>query len=225
MEQNKELSIIIPHYILDDDIFRLVKKNIKSIKKHTNYPFEIVAIDNATPNSKYSNWIRKHSDIYIRNEENRGNPGGWNDGIRISNGKYLCFMDNDVEVLKNWINPLIDILQDNKVAVAFPSSKNYRHEDDYFVKLSGFCWITTKDKIDKVGMFDEKYNPGNFEDTDWYMRAKQLGYELVCSTTGRVDHWSRATTDKVKEIKDVYKRNEKYYFEKYDSLPMLDRVI
>ena len=212
------LSIVIPIYILDNKLMKLTYDCLKSIRKHTN-DYEIIIIDNKP--TEETEKFKKLSDIYVANAENNGNGSAWNQGAKLANGEHVCFMDNDVKVLKNWKEDLIKILKDKEVAVAFPLSKN-KEDDDYFERLAGFCWIIRLDLFNELGRIDESYGIANFEDTDFYMRAKSKGYLLKCSQESKVEHYSRATCDKVSAVSKLYPINEKKYFDKWKILPMLD---
>lgn len=215
------LSIVIPIYNIHKDIVDLTNRCLKSIKKYTK-DYEIIIIDN-----KNGEQWKKDADIYIKNEKNNGNGSAWNQGAMIAKGEYICFMDNDVEVSENWSEPLIELLQNKKIAVAFPLSKN-KEDDDYFERLAGFCWIVRRDIFNEINNNIEKgyriqdWNLANFEDTSFFMSCKLKGYELKCSNQSKINHYSRATTSKVKEVDELYGKNEKKYFDKYKILPLLD---
>lgn len=216
-----KLSVIIPIYNIDPLIVNLTNRCLESIKKYTK-DYEIIVVDN-----KNGEQWEKDADIYIKNEKNNGNGLAWQQGAKVANGEYICFMDNDVEVSENWSEPLIGLLQDKKVAVAFPLSKN-KEDDDYFERLAGFCWIIRRDLFYKINNSIEKgyriqdWGLANFEDTSFYMSCKLKRYELRCSNESKVHHWSRATTGKVKKVDELYPKNEKKYFDKYKVLPLLD---
>lgn len=211
----KNLSIIIPIYNIHPQIIELTNRCLKSVKKFTNN-YELILIDNKDAEK----WI-KESDIYIKNKINNGNGSAWNQGAKLAHGQYLCFMDNDVEVTKNWSISLIKLLKNDNIAVAFPLSKN-KEDDDFFERLCGFCWFVKKDLFWKIGGIDESYGLANFEDTSFFSECKLRNYMLKCSRKSKINHWSRATCDRVKEVSKLYSINEKKYFDKYKVLPLLD---
>jgi len=226
-----KLSIVIPIYIINQHLADLTFKCIESVVKYTD-DYELVIIDNK-PDAIVNGSISREefsslADIYVANEKNIGTGAAWYQGAKLVTGKYICFMNNDIEVHKGWIKPLLKILrEDEKVAVAFPSSKN-KEDDDYFERLSGFCWTVRKttfnkinNKIDK-GYKIQDWGLANFEDTSFYMSCKLNGYTLKCDTNSKVDHYSRATTGIVKEVDELYKHNETKYFNKYKILPIID---
>ena len=215
----KSVSIVIPHLILDDQIYDLAKSCLKSIKEYTSN-YELINIDNASP--ERNEWLRMNSDIYVHNKKNVGNGPGWNQGIKLATGDYIAFCDNDIYVDEGWLEKLIEILEDKKVGIAFPMTK-CKEEPDYNSKLSGFCWVTRRDIINEIGLIDEKFGIANFEDVDYFKRVQNAGYKLKCDARVRVAHYSRATCDKVQEVKDIFDNNEKYFLQKHNSVyPHLD---
>ncbi len=45
--------------------------------------------------------------------------------------------------------------------------------------VTGACYMTTKELWNRLGGFDRIYSPGYFEDTDYCLRAKELGFLTV----------------------------------------------
>lgn len=122
------VSIIICHYSLPDDFggqrakyqfetrSEMLKVTMDSLEKNTDYPTEIIVIDNGG-NPDDSNYLldltRKGViNTYVRNKNNMYFGWAWNQGGRLASGDYLCFTCNDIEFLPNWlsttIKPLID---------------------------------------------------------------------------------------------------------------------
>ena len=81
-----------------------VKKCFKSIKKHTNEPYEIIVVThNSSP--AVAKWVkeiqRKHNKCKcIENAENLGFAVESNQGIRAASGEYLLLLDPDVVVTR-----------------------------------------------------------------------------------------------------------------------------
>jgi len=210
------LSIIIPCYITDEQLYKLTKRCLVSIRKYTAVKYEIIIIDDAG-DKKYIDFLSKNSDIYIRHKDNKKNNAlAWNEGGYLAIGKYLCFMDNDVKVLKNWDKPLIKMLKNIKVGVAFPISKC--KEDLQFKKrIDGFCFTISNLVFKKVGIISQEWGL-YFEDTDYTMKLQSLGYLLKSCPDSKVLHYARATTDKDPWIEVLYLRNKEKYEKKWGGL-------
>jgi GT2 family glycosyltransferase len=57
---------------------------------------------------------KKNSLRIIRNYENLGFAGGSNAGIKLADGKYLVFLNNDTEVDKNWLWELVKVMESDR---------------------------------------------------------------------------------------------------------------
>lgn len=206
------ISVIIPIYILDDELASLTRKTLDGLKKYKD--LEIIIVDNASPLDLSQEWVNK-CDIYIKNSINWGNGEGWNQGYKLSHGEYIWFCDNDL----NFVDPttaqeLVETLLDPKVAVAFPFAKN-SDQTGYFEQLAGFCWMTKRAIMQEIGLISLDYGIANFEDTDFYMRCIEAGYKLCVNENTRVEHVSRATCDKVPAVRERYEINKAIYESKF----------
>jgi len=63
-----------------------------------------------------------------------------------------------------------------------------RKEPSRVSLLSGASFITTRRVIERIGLFDPDF-PLYFEDTDWFTRARMLGYQLVHVPAAEVVHY------------------------------------
>ena len=213
-----KLSIILTTYQINDQVSYLTECCIKSLRKYTDVPYELIIVDNGS--ERDLDYLMKEADIFVRSKINRGNAWQWNAGLKLSSGNHLLLCDNDVEFLKGWAKPLIKLLKNPKVGIAFPLTKN-KEELDFSAKLAGFCWMMRRDTWIKMGPICEDYFL-NFEDTDYFMRTKQRGYLLKVAPESKVIHYSRATCDYVPEATSLYKKNEQKFLEKFGEFPTLD---
>jgi len=60
-------------------------------------------------------------------------------------------------------------------------------------RLSGFCLLIRHAALAKVGLFDERYGIGNFEDDDYCCRMRQAGYRLGIAEDCFVFHFGGRT--------------------------------
>ena len=54
---------------------------------------------------------------------------------------------------------------------------------------TGACFMTPRDLWNKLGGFDKIYSPGYFEDTDYCLRAKELGYSTIYCGEAVLHHY------------------------------------
>lgn len=68
----------------------------------------------------------------IQNDQNHGYAGGYNQILSRVEAEYFVLLNSDVEVPKNWIQPVIDIMEsDEKIAAAQPKIKWQTQKDQF----------------------------------------------------------------------------------------------
>ena len=68
----------------------------------------------------------------IQNGENMGYAGGYNAALKNLSEKYFMLLNNDVEVTKNWIAPLINLMEsDPKIAACQPKMLSYANKNEF----------------------------------------------------------------------------------------------
>lgn len=100
----KSITIVI---VLFKESFEIINKTLEHIKD-----FKIIIIDNAN-NHDLKKEITKKFQIYkyILNKKNNGFSAGYNQGIKISEGKYTLVLNPDCIISKKNINILIKKLE------------------------------------------------------------------------------------------------------------------
>ena len=56
-----------------------------------------------------------------------------------------------------------------------------------------FCVLVSQTAIKKIGLLDETFFPGGFEDNDYCIRARKLGYRIYLSRDTFIHHWGSAS--------------------------------
>ena len=87
-------------------------KCLVSLGKATYKPFELIVVDNNSTDDSVFFIKQKFPHVrIIVNAINRGYSGGNNDGIAASRGKYICILNNDTEVEKHFLEPLVTAME------------------------------------------------------------------------------------------------------------------
>ncbi len=86
---------------------------LKSLQKITYPNIEIIVVDNASQDSPASITLAFPDIIFIQNKENLGFAGGNNIGVNSAKGKYILFINNDTEVLSDFLEPLVSKCENN----------------------------------------------------------------------------------------------------------------
>ncbi|MCK5492325.1 MAG: glycosyltransferase family 2 protein [Candidatus Omnitrophica bacterium] len=102
------ISVIIPTYNSKE----LLNKGLDSIMKQSFLDIEIIIIDNGSSDGTYQFVIDNYPYLkIIRNDMNMGSSVARNQGIAISRGKFIMFMDCDVQLCKNFFSKLLEIIK------------------------------------------------------------------------------------------------------------------
>lgn len=117
-----ELSIITVNY---NGIF-YTRRFLNSLLSYRKSDWEVIIVDNASQdNEAIILQLEYPWTICIRSEQNKGFSGGNNLGAEVAKGKYLFFVNNDVEFISDSITPLLTRLRQNlQIGAVSPQIKN-----------------------------------------------------------------------------------------------------
>jgi len=127
------ISIVVPNF----NGLHFLKKSIPSLIK-TNYPnLEIIIIDNGSTDKSVSFLKTNYpSIIIIKFKHNMGISFAFNVGLKVSSGRYISFLNNDMEFDPNWLLPLFLTLRNND-KIAGCDSKYLNYYDRKRIDQSG----------------------------------------------------------------------------------------
>jgi len=191
---------------------KYIRKCVDSIKRNTKN-FEIIVVDNGS-DPKYQGY-----GTVIRNDENLGFPKGVNQGIKRATGEIIVLLNDDTLVTPNWLDHLSEHLKTYDIVGPVTNSISGPQmldsvPDDLTLKLSSFsqsiysenrkkvdpfhrlvfyCVAIKREVIDKIGLLDEQFSPGNFEDDDFCLRAIEAGFKLGIARDTFIYHYGSAT--------------------------------
>jgi len=207
--------------ILTWNQFEYTRLCLDSIRKHTRVPYELIIVDNGSTDGT-RRWLESFPDIkLVANRENLGFPKGANQGIRASSGENILLLNNDIVVTPGWLRQLLVHLHSaDDVGIVGPLTNfaagdqritppygNLVELDGFAWKLGkqqrgrclptsmivGFCLLTKRSVLDRIGLLDERFGLGTFEDTDLSHRARQAGYRLLICQDVYVHHFGSRT--------------------------------
>nr|WP_298929758.1 glycosyltransferase family 2 protein [uncultured Allomuricauda sp.] len=111
---------------------------LQSIRGLTYPNYEIIVVDNASPNDNPDSIKEKYPEVnLIKSKENLGFAGGNNLGLKQAKGDYLLFINNDTIVPKGFIEPLVETLQEDKT-IGMVSPKIKFHWDPTLIQYAGY---------------------------------------------------------------------------------------
>ncbi|VVE85893.1 glycosyltransferase [Pandoraea sputorum] len=98
------VSIIIPIY---GQIGYTVRCLASIQKQLPGMPFEVIVVDDCSPDNSLEVLEQVRGIRLVRNEQNQGFIRSCNAAAAAAQGQYLCFLNNDTEVAKDWLDELL----------------------------------------------------------------------------------------------------------------------
>jgi GT2 family glycosyltransferase len=204
--------------ILNHNGLEYSKRCIRSVIKYTRAPYELVLIDNGSRDGTAKHLGTVAGAQVILNQDNRGFAAGCNQGIRRARGEYLLLLNNDTVVTPGWLERMIACARSSRsIGLVGPRTNSiygvqmlapgpYRslsdmirwsrlrrlaYSGDWFEVriLTGFCLLLKRAVLDAVGLLDERFAWGPFEDCDYCLRATQAGFRLFCANDVFIHHY------------------------------------
>lgn len=205
--------------ILSYNNIAITRECIESVKKHNLAgTYEIVVVDNASMDGSRE-WLKSQTDLkLILNSENKGFPEGCNQGIRAADKENNIFLlNNDTIVTPNalfWLR--MGLYENEQVGAAgsvsnsavnyqqvadryhtinewmsFAEKNNIPLEFPYEKKgwLMGFAMLIKRKALDRTGLLDTRFFPGNYEDNDLSIRLILNGYQLLLCKNSFIFHY------------------------------------
>ncbi len=189
--------------------------------------------------TKVQNWCESNSGqhfVFIRNDANYGFAKGMNIGIKRATGEYVVLLNNDTVVTPGWIhrslrhfrlNPQLGLLgpstdnsgndayvkikfmMENWEAESFP---RFAFRESSLLErnnLAFFCTFIPRSVIERVGLLDESFGRGYFEDDDYCKRVLIAGYSIGIARDVFVHHEMDASFSKIgnQEKIDLFNEN------------------
>ncbi len=101
-----KISVVIVHYNVAD----LLRNCILSINKYfTDVNFEILVVDNLSPNDDWKNLIQEFPKVnFIASQKNNGFSIANNIGVEHAKGEYILILNPDTEIEGFYIKELLD---------------------------------------------------------------------------------------------------------------------
>lgn len=180
----------------------------------------------------------------VLNTVNRGFAGGNNDGIRAASGSVLLLLNNDTWVSEGWLTGLsASLREDCSIGLVGPVSNAVGNEQKIFTgggapaeilaegaawvrhsrgdtfeteRLGFFCVALRRETADTVGLLDEAFDLGFYEDDDYCLRVRKAGYRLVCREDVFVYHRGSSSFGKTpRKTRELLKKNHRLLERKF----------
>jgi len=235
-----KVSIIIPNY----NGGHFIEELFKSLALQSFSDFEVIFVDNHSSDNSLQilNKITKQINFpvkVLRNNKNEGYCKANNLGVKIAEGKYIVFLNNDTYVSRTWLEKLVKVLETNpqvgacasKIVSANTGSvqsigqllDKYGWVDslvddsievsclvDKFFYASFVAVIIRKEILSKHGGFDENLFLTGDYDLGW--RIRLYGYSHAVALDSLCYHYGSYTVRMFQDIHKFYLQyKEKIY--------------
>jgi N-acetylglucosaminyl-diphospho-decaprenol L-rhamnosyltransferase len=170
-----KVSVVIVHY----QVKNLLKSCILSIQKYfPGIDYEIIVVDNNSPDSEWKNLIDKFPDVnFIALGKNFGFSKANNVGVQAAKGEYVYILNPDTEVEGNYFQEILDfadhqpkfgalgLRMHNKQGVFLPESKRsvpalINSFEKLFTKLSNNSKTYYRNDVDEFGVAEVEVMTG-----------------------------------------------------------------
>ena len=211
------VSIIIPAH----NQAEMTRQCIASIVAHTAYPYHVYLVDNGSEEPLEKDYLDLDTVTVLRSDTNLGFAAGINLAMRAAQG-HVLWLNNDTLVPEGWLSRMVDTLESaddigavgpmsncvsgsQRIAALSLSSldeinqygverrRDFGHRVRTVARLVGFCMLIHERAVREVGLLDESFATGNFEDDDYCVRLLRAGYRMVVDEGSFVFHYGSQT--------------------------------
>src|SRR3990167_7508497 len=192
----------------------MLKKSLESLCENTDYPYELIVMDNGG-NPDDTDWLvskvrEGKIDTLVRYKDNMNFSFAWNQGFRLATGDYVCFTCNDILYEKDWLGTCIGLLErypDRKL-LATPyvsreknnarNNKEILEDGTRINTLAGSnCFIIKPEDFKKLGEIPHHRVGGSV----WHRRMCRSGYMVIAPKKNMVLHFGyKAGTNFTKHV-------------------------
>ena len=106
---------------------------VSNLKTSSSSKFDLVVIDNKSTDDSISYLREHHGDVQIIElTENHGFAGGYNEGLKQITTPYVALVNSDIEGTVSWLEPLIDMMnEDATIGAVQPKVRSYQEKEKF----------------------------------------------------------------------------------------------
>lgn len=229
----KKISIVVPIYIADRDLFKMTLDLIRDVQTRTKGVIpELIIVNDCSPQDKLVGFLENkfsNGAKWIHNRKNVGFAHSVNMGIAHSSNDLILVLNNDVKIIDEyWLHNMITIMERENFDMTSPVGGWLDTNSDYVpvknrnnnIKVSlhylvGWALLLKRKVIDKIGLLPTDFGIGYWEDTLYSRIATQNNIKIGISPIaedGQIAHFEHTTFKKIGiDLQEQYKKNQKIY--------------
>lgn len=131
--KNKSTLPKVSVVILNYNGLEYLKKFLPSVLESNYENMEVIVADNGSTDTSIGFLKTEYSHIRVIDlEENHGFAGGYNLALEKIDSEYFVLLNSDIQVTKNWIFPIIELMErDKTIGACQPKVLSY-HKKEFF---------------------------------------------------------------------------------------------
>ena len=154
----KKITVIIPVYNVEE----YLEECLASIENQTMdlNDVEVIIINDGSKDNSLKickKYLKRNKSWVLINKKNEGLSAARNDGLDISKGEYIIFLDSDDYLAKDALENMYSIAKENNSDIVIGRTKKFNSKDSvgaytdkYIKKLKTFKFIDNKEIINVV---------------------------------------------------------------------------
>ena len=211
------ISIIVPAF---NELY-YCRQCIDTVRACTRPPYQLILVDNGSTEGVGEFFDSVPGARVIHSERNLGFAGGVNLGLRVAEG-HVLLLNSDTLTPEGWLERLESaLLSADDIGMVGPMSNYVSGEQQISglmfetqeqinafardlavrnkgiihdtTRLVGFCVLIRDTAFREVGLFDESFGIGGYEDDDYGVRVLKAGYRLCVAEDAFVFHYGSRT--------------------------------
>ena len=191
----------------------------------------IIVVDNASTDETPAGLARQAGLTVVSNPENLGCAKAWNQGVAAApEADAIVVLNNDVRLAAGWLEGLLAFAAAEDAGIASPGIREGELNYDFSAyaraytaamrdtvrwgAANGICFLVQRRVFNQVGMFDENFRIGQFEDADFFRRTRLAGFRLGSTGRSFLHHFGSITQNALRRQPGVrpYEAENRAYF-------------
>lgn len=228
-----KLSVIILSYAIDDDIYKMNCRALKSLiesETWTNDNLQVLLIESKKDSTYTYPW--SNVEVLIPNDD-FGFHKFFNIGVAKTDGEYIAFCNNDIIFKPSWFSEIKKVADAHKRFKCFspiddsgnypkmtpevlPRDKDYYKGWDHQKHFAPWCFVWKRKVFDITGPLDETFDLYGADGDELFTLSRNALWSVVC-TKSIVYHLAGQTT-----IVKQSGIDNKYRITDYDKYPLTE---